>query len=57
MMIDYKQVSKADGKQGTDTQLHTLLTAGVDSSELHEDHALQEKNDWPQLAARLKDIS
>jgi len=54
MLIGYMRVSKADGSQSTDLQRDALLSAGVDPSNLYEDHASGKKDDRPQLAACLK---
>ncbi|WP_411732895.1 recombinase family protein [Paeniglutamicibacter sp.] len=54
MLIGYMRVSKADGSQSTDLQRDALLAAGVEASNLYEDHASGKKDDRPQLAACLK---
>jgi DNA invertase Pin-like site-specific DNA recombinase len=54
MLIGYMRVSKADGSQSTDLQRDALLAAGVEPSNLYEDHASWKKDDRPQLAACLK---
>jgi DNA invertase Pin-like site-specific DNA recombinase len=54
MLIGYMRVSKADGSQSTDLQRDALLAAGVEASNLYEDHASGRKDDRPQLAACLK---
>jgi DNA invertase Pin-like site-specific DNA recombinase len=54
VLIGYMRVSKADGSQSTDLQRDALLSAGVDSSNLYEDHASGKKDDRPELAACLK---
>jgi DNA invertase Pin-like site-specific DNA recombinase len=54
MLIGYMRVSKADGSQSTDLQRDALSAAGVDASNLYEDHASGKKDDRPQLAACLK---
>ncbi|MCZ2405024.1 recombinase family protein [Paenarthrobacter sp. Z7-10] len=54
MLIGYMRVSKADGSQSTDLQRDALLSAGVEASNLYEDHASGRKDDRPELAACLK---
>jgi DNA invertase Pin-like site-specific DNA recombinase len=54
MLIGYMRVSKADGSQSTNLQRDALLSAGVDPSNLYEDHASGKKDDRPELAACLK---
>ncbi len=54
MLIGYMRVSKADGSQSTDLQRDALLSAGVDPSNLYEDHASGKKDDRPELASCLK---
>ncbi|MCZ2405007.1 recombinase family protein [Paenarthrobacter sp. Z7-10] len=56
MLIGYMRVSKADGSQNTDLQRDALVTAGIDPSNLYEDHASGKKDDRPQLAACLKGL-
>lgn len=56
MLIGYMRVSKADGSQSTDLQRDALLSAGVDSLNLYEDHASGKKNDRPELTACLKGL-
>ena len=54
MLIGYMRVSKADGSQSTDLQRDALSAAGVETSNLYEDHASGRKDDRPQLASCLK---
>lgn len=51
MLTGYMRVSKADGSQSTDLQPDALLAAGVEPSNLYEDHASGKKDDRPQLHA------
>jgi DNA invertase Pin-like site-specific DNA recombinase len=54
MLLGYMRVSKADGKQTTDLQRDALLAAGVDTTQLYEDHASGRLDARPGLAAALK---
>ena len=56
MLIGYMRVSKADGSQAFDLQRDALLTAGVESSRLYQDHASGKKDDRPGLEACLKSM-
>ena len=51
MLIGYMRVSKADGSQALDLQRDALLAAGVDPTQLYEDHASGKRDDRPGLAA------
>ena len=50
------RVSKADGSQGLDLQRDALLAAGIQASQLYEDHASGSKDDRPGLEACLKSL-
>lgn len=54
MLVGYMRVSKADGSQGTDLQRDALTNAGVDPSQIYEDHASGKKDDRPGLEHCLK---
>jgi len=54
MLVGYARVSKADGSQSTDMQRDALLAAGVDDTNVYEDHASGKRDDRPQLAAAIK---
>jgi len=54
MMIGYMRVSKADGSQVLDLQRDALLSAGVISDRLYEDHASGKRDDRPGLDACRK---
>ena len=47
VLIGYMRVSKADGSQAFELQRDALLTAGVESSRLYQDHASGKKDDGP----------
>ena len=53
-LVGYMRVSKADGSQVLDLQRDALLEAGVDPSQLYEDHASGKRDDRPGLVAMLK---
>jgi DNA invertase Pin-like site-specific DNA recombinase len=54
MLIGYMRVSKADGSQTTDLQRDALIHAGIDATQLYEDHASGRLDARPGLAAALK---
>ena len=43
MLVGYMRVSKADGSQSTALQRDALLSAGVETEQLYEDHASGKK--------------
>lgn len=55
-MIGYIWVSKTDGSQSAGLQRDALLAAGVDHSNLYEDHLASKKDDRPELDACLKGL-
>ena len=54
MLIGYMRVSKDDGSQTTALQRDALTIAGVDATQLYEDHVSGKKEDRPGLTACLK---
>lgn len=54
MLIGYARVSKSDGSQVLDLQRDALIAAGVDPSQIYEDHASGKVDDRPGLASVLK---
>ena len=54
MLIGYMRVSKADGSQTTDLQRDALVAAGVDQTQLYEDHASVKREDRSGLTTCLK---
>jgi DNA invertase Pin-like site-specific DNA recombinase len=53
MLLGYMRVSSESDRQTTDLQRDALLTAGVDSRHLFEDHASGAKDDRPGLVKAL----
>lgn len=56
MLIGYMRVSKADGTQALDLQRDALLAAGVEPSQLYEDHTSGKRDERPGLEACLKSL-
>ena len=54
MLIGYMRISKADGTQSTDLQRDALLSAGVDSNNIYDDHISGTKDDRPGLNSCIK---
>ena len=56
MLIGYARVSKTDGSQSLDLQRDALLTAGVATNNIHEDHASGARADRPGLDTCLRTL-
>ncbi|MDQ6838108.1 MAG: recombinase family protein [Actinomycetota bacterium] len=54
MLVGYMRVSKADGSQPLDLQRDALADAGVEPTQVYEDHASGSRDDRPGLTACLK---
>jgi DNA invertase Pin-like site-specific DNA recombinase len=54
MLVGYMRVSSDSDRQNTDLQRDALLTAGIDTRHLFEDHASGVKDDRPGLAKALE---
>jgi DNA invertase Pin-like site-specific DNA recombinase len=54
MFVGYMRVSSDSDRQNTDLQRDALLTAGIDTRHLFEDHASGAKDDRPGLAKALE---
>lgn len=50
MLVGYMRVSSESDRQTTDLHRDALITAGIDSRHLFEDHASGAKDDRPGLA-------
>ena len=53
MLVGYMRVSSDSDRQSTDLQGDALLSAGVDTRHLFEDHASGAKDDRPGLTKAL----
>jgi DNA invertase Pin-like site-specific DNA recombinase len=53
MLVGYMRVSSESDRQTTDLQLDALMTCGVDSRHLFEDHASGARDDRPGLSGAL----
>jgi DNA invertase Pin-like site-specific DNA recombinase len=54
MLVGYVRVSSSDDRQSTDLQRDALLSAGVDTRNIHEDRASGARDDRPGLASCLR---